>query len=111
MGDRDILMSMTGVPLSHLNLATSMHNIIGTYELTPVDRTLLVMPLFHVHGLVCGLLATLLSGGAAVIPQKFSASHFWNDFTEQKCNWYTAGKGFFFFWQGIAKGKGIYRNG
>ncbi|KAJ8655196.1 hypothetical protein O0I10_009064 [Lichtheimia ornata] len=79
-----------GVPLSHLNLATSMHNIIGTYELTPADRTLLVMPLFHVHGLVCGLLATLLSGGAAVIPQKFSASHFWNDFIEQKCNWYTA---------------------
>lgn len=83
---------LTGVPLSHLNLATSMHNIIGTYELTPADRTLLVMPLFHVHGLVCGLLATLLSGGSAVIPQKFSASHFWNDFTEQKCNWYTAGK-------------------
>ncbi|KAI9315205.1 hypothetical protein BX666DRAFT_1879058 [Dichotomocladium elegans] len=79
-----------GVPLSHLNLATSMHNIIGTYELTPADRTLLVMPLFHVHGLVCGLLATLLSGGTAVIPQKFSASHFWSDFTENKCNWYTA---------------------
>lgn len=83
-----------------------MHNIIGTYELTPADRTLLVMPLFHVHGLVCGLLATLLSGGAAVIPQKFSASHFWNDFIEQKCNWYTAGKVFFFSTMaGDSKGK------
>lgn len=68
-----------------------MRNIVGTYELTSKDRTLLVMPLFHVHGLVCGLLATLLSGGTAVIQQKFSASHFWQDFTENGCNWYTAG--------------------
>ncbi|KAI9278832.1 hypothetical protein BDA99DRAFT_493222 [Phascolomyces articulosus] len=79
-----------GVPLSHLNLATSMGNIINTYDLTPKDRTYLVMPLFHVHGLVCGLLATLLSGGSVVIPQKFSASHFWKDFADTGCNWYTA---------------------
>ncbi|KAI8143464.1 hypothetical protein BJV82DRAFT_514917 [Fennellomyces sp. T-0311] len=79
-----------GVPLSHINLATSMKNIIGTYDLTPKDRTYLVMPLFHVHGLVCGLLATLLSGGSVVIPQKFSASHFWKDFVDTGCNWYTA---------------------
>lgn len=79
-----------GVPLSHLNLLTSMRNIVNTYELNPEDRTYLVMPLFHVHGLVCGLLATLLSGGVAVIPRKFSASHFWQDFKDNKCNWYTA---------------------
>ncbi|KAI7865194.1 hypothetical protein BDF14DRAFT_1958236 [Spinellus fusiger] len=79
-----------GVPLSHVNLTTSMKNIVHTYELTPKDRTLLVMPLFHVHGLICGLLATLLSGGSAVIPAKFSASYFWKDFTETGCNWYTA---------------------
>ncbi|KAI8993288.1 hypothetical protein BDB01DRAFT_318834 [Pilobolus umbonatus] len=79
-----------GVPLTHLNLYTTMRNIIRTYELTSSDRTLLVMPLFHVHGLVCGLLATLLSGGAVVIPTKFSASHFWGDFEDNNCNWYTA---------------------
>lgn len=67
-----------------------MKNIVKTYELTPKDCTLLVMPLFHVHGLICGLLSTLLSGGIAVIPRKFSASHFWQDFKENKCNWYTA---------------------
>ncbi|KAI9263725.1 hypothetical protein BY458DRAFT_477286 [Sporodiniella umbellata] len=79
-----------GVPLTHLNLVTTMRNIIQTYELVPEDRTLLVMPLFHVHGLLCGLLATLLSGGTAVIPTKFSASHFWQDFKQEGCNWYTA---------------------
>ncbi|SAL95734.1 hypothetical protein [Absidia glauca] len=79
-----------GVPLTHLNLATSMKNIVKTYELSGKDRTLLVMPLFHVHGLICGLLSTFLSGGSAVIPQKFSASHFWTDFKDNGCNWYTA---------------------
>ncbi|KAK0549351.1 hypothetical protein OC846_003551 [Tilletia horrida] len=78
------------VPLSHLNLTTTMRNIIQTYKLTSEDRTALVMPLFHVHGLLCGLLATLLSGGSAVIPPKFSASVFWKEFIDNKCNWYTA---------------------
>ncbi|KAK0539276.1 hypothetical protein OC834_000127 [Tilletia horrida] len=78
------------VPLSHLNLTTTMRNIINTYKLGPSDRTALVMPLFHVHGLLCGLLATLLSGGSAMIPPKFSASVFWKEFVAAQCNWYTA---------------------
>lgn len=68
-----------------------MKNIVNTYKLTQNDRTLLVMPLFHIHGLVCGLLATLSTGGSAVIPEKFTATHFWPDFKDNKCNWYTAG--------------------
>ena len=43
-----------GVPLTHANLAASLHNIAVTYELTDKDRSLLVMPLFHVHGLMAG---------------------------------------------------------
>lgn len=42
------------MPLSHGNLAASISNIVATYELTPEDRSLLVMPLFHVHGLMAG---------------------------------------------------------
>ncbi|RUS22101.1 hypothetical protein BC937DRAFT_90432, partial [Endogone sp. FLAS-F59071] len=79
-----------GVPLTHLNLTTTMANIIRTYDLVPTDRTLLVMPLFHVHGLMCSFLATLLSGGTVVIPPKFSATTFWKEFEEGSCNWYTA---------------------
>jgi len=78
------------VPLTHKNLTRTMRNIRQTYELTPKDRTMLVMPLFHVHGLLAGFLAPLLSGGSAVVPAKFSASEFWIDFLEYKANWYTA---------------------
>ncbi|KAK4162672.1 hypothetical protein QBC43DRAFT_75413 [Cladorrhinum sp. PSN259] len=78
------------VPLSHRNLTRTMYNIKATYQLTPEDRTMLVMPLFHVHGLLCGLLAPLLAGGSMVVPTKFSAKDFWVDFTTYKANWYTA---------------------
>ncbi|CAG8490677.1 6820_t:CDS:2 [Racocetra fulgida] len=80
-----------GVPLTHKNITTTMMNIGNTYKLTPDDRTLLVMPLFHVHGLIGGMLSTLFSGGTVVIPPKFSATTFWNDFLEYECTWYTAG--------------------
>ncbi|KAJ9156645.1 Acetyl-CoA synthetase-like protein [Pleurostoma richardsiae] len=78
------------VPLSHKNLTRTMRNIQQTYQLTSKDRTMLVMPLFHVHGLLCGLLAPLYSGGSMVVPTKFSASDFWQDFATHKANWYTA---------------------
>ncbi|EPE05667.1 peroxisomal-coenzyme a synthetase [Ophiostoma piceae UAMH 11346] len=78
------------VPLTHRNLTVTMKNIQDTYKLTAADRTMLVMPLFHVHGLLCGLLAPLFSGGSLIVPAKFSATEFWRDFTEHKANWYTA---------------------
>lgn len=78
------------VPLTHRNLTRTMKNIQQTYQLTAADRTMLVMPLFHVHGLLCGLLAPLYSGGSMVVPPRFSASDFWRDFVAHGANWYTA---------------------
>ena len=67
-----------------------MVNIQSTYNLTASDRTLLVMPLFHVHGLLSAFLTPLMSGGSIVIPPRFSASEFWRDFVLYEANWYTA---------------------
>ncbi|KAF3181046.1 hypothetical protein TWF751_010254 [Orbilia oligospora] len=78
------------VPLTHKNLTTTMRNIKATYALSPADRTYLVMPLFHVHGLLAGFLAPLHSGGSVVVPPKFSATTFWTEFVRFKANWYTA---------------------
>ncbi|KKY28639.1 putative peroxisomal-coenzyme a synthetase [Phaeomoniella chlamydospora] len=78
------------VPLTHRNLTRTMKNIKATYELTPQDRTMLVMPLFHVHGLLAALLAPLAAGGSCVVPASFSARQFWDDFITHKANWYTA---------------------
>lgn len=48
------------------------------------------MPLFHVHGLLAGFLAPLSSGGSVIVPSRFSASEFWDNFIAYKANWYTA---------------------
>jgi acyl-CoA synthetase (AMP-forming)/AMP-acid ligase II len=60
--------------------------------LSPQDATLIVMPLFHGHGLVAGLLATLASGGSAFLPSTggFSAHLFWGDVVRLGVTWYTA---------------------
>lgn len=78
------------VPLTQRNLTRTMKNIQATYELTSKDRTYLVMPLFHVHGLLAGFLAPLASGGSVIVPNGFSARQFWDDFITHKANWYTA---------------------
>lgn len=78
------------VPLTHGNLMASVKNITATYALTPDDVTLLVMPLFHVHGLIGVALSTLHSGGTLIVPSKFSASQFWPTQRESHATWYSA---------------------
>jgi acyl-CoA synthetase (AMP-forming)/AMP-acid ligase II len=79
-----------GVPLTHGNLMTSISNIAATYQLTPRDRSLIVMPLFHVHGLVGATLSTLHTGGAVVVPGRFSAGAFWEIASRYDVTWYSA---------------------
>lgn len=81
-----------GVPLTHANLLASIRNIANTYEFDGDDRSVLVMPLFHAHGLMAGLLAPLAAGASVLIPAsgKFSASTFWQDMVNFNATWYTA---------------------
>ncbi len=78
------------VPIPHANLAVSAKNIMETYQLTPNDVSLCVMPLFHVHGLVASVLATLLSGGTVIAPVKFNALSFWRTVRDWNVTWYSA---------------------
>ena len=78
------------VPLSHANLLTSARNVAETYQLTPADVSLCVMPLFHVHGLVASTLATLFTGGTVVVPPKFNPLSFWSTVREHRATWYSA---------------------
>jgi acyl-CoA synthetase (AMP-forming)/AMP-acid ligase II len=79
-----------GVPLTHGNLMASIANIAATYQLTPRDRSLIVMPLFHVHGLIGATLSTLHTGGAVVVPGRFSAGAFWETASRYGVTWYSA---------------------
>jgi acyl-CoA synthetase (AMP-forming)/AMP-acid ligase II len=78
------------VPLKHINLALSARNIVNTYQLSPQDVSLCLMPLFHVHGLVASTLSTLLSGGTVVVPTRFHPLSFWRTVREERVTWYSA---------------------
>jgi acyl-CoA synthetase (AMP-forming)/AMP-acid ligase II len=77
------------VPLRHFNLAVSSANIANTYTLSEGDVALCIMPLFHIHGLIASTMATLLSGGAVVVPTKFNALSFWRTVREHRVTWYS----------------------
>lgn len=81
-----------GVPLKQRNLAASVRNIRSVYRLAETDATVVVLPLFHVHGLLCALLSSLASGASVALPAagRFSASTFWADMRASGATWYTA---------------------
>ncbi|XP_076899789.1 oxalate--CoA ligase-like [Bidens hawaiensis] len=81
-----------GVPLTQVNLASSVNNIKSVYKLTELDSNVIVLPLFHVHGLLAGLLSSLGSGASVTLPAaaRFSATTFWSDMNKYQATWYTA---------------------
>ena len=78
------------VPLTHANLLASANNIRSTLKLTEDDRCLNIMPLFHIHGLVAAILATLAAGGSVFATPGFNALKFFGWMEEAKPSWYTA---------------------
>mgnify|MGYP005811224387 CR=1 FL=1 len=98
--DDDAMIMFTGgttgapkmVPWTRANIAGSVRAIIAGYGLAPRDATVAVMPLYHGHGLLAALLATLVSGGAVLLPARgrFSAHTFWDDIDAVHASWYTA---------------------
>jgi acyl-CoA synthetase (AMP-forming)/AMP-acid ligase II len=78
-----------GVPLTHGNLMASVRNIAAHYQLTPADTGLVVMPLFHVHGLIGATLAPLSAGGTVIVPPRFSAGTFWPAAQAHRATWYS----------------------
>lgn len=69
------------VQLTNKNIKTTITNISNSCNITSQDNTIIVMPLYHVHGLV-GVLLTSLYNKVNIIFQEghsFSATQFWSD--------------------------------
>jgi acyl-CoA synthetase (AMP-forming)/AMP-acid ligase II len=78
------------VPLTHRNLLTSAHNVAASLALTPSDRALGVMPLFHIHGLVGVLLSTLVTGGRVICLERIDAEEMLQAISGCGPTWYSA---------------------
>ena len=99
-GDDDIALVLTTsgttsrpkvVPLTHASISASAICIARSLELTPADRGLVIMPLFHVHGLIGAALSSLSAGASLVCPATgFDAPRFFPLAAESAPTWYTA---------------------
>ena len=78
------------VLLSQRNVVASARNIAGTLRLAPGDRCLNVMPLFHIHGLMAPVLASLAAGAEVACSPGFNALRFFAWFAEVRPTWYSA---------------------
>ncbi len=78
------------VPLSHANLAASANNVAASLALTPQDRCLNIMPLFHIHGLIAAVLGSLRAGASVFCTPGFNALKFFAWLSDINPTWYTA---------------------
>jgi len=78
------------VPLTQRNVCASAANIAASLELGCADRGLNVMPLFHIHGLVAAVLASLSAGASVTCTGGFNALQFFAQLAESHATWYTA---------------------
>ncbi len=72
---------------SHRTVLAHGRNSICSHRLTAADRSLLVLPMYHINAECVTLVPTLLSGGSVVVPHHFSVSQFWDWLDEYRCTW------------------------
>ena len=78
------------VPLTHRNLCASAANVARTLQLTPSDRCLNIMPLFHIHGLVGAVLSSLAAGASITCAPNLIVTRFFDWLEQSESTWYTA---------------------
>lgn len=79
----------TGLPkaanLNHYRVQAIMNGFSAAVDARPSDRIYVCLPLYHSAGGVLGVGITLTVGGSAVIAERFSAAHFWDDVADNDC--------------------------
>jgi long-chain acyl-CoA synthetase len=66
-----------GVMLDHANVRATAELIVTWFEMTSETRSLLVLPLFHVNGIMVSVVSPLLAGGSTFIAERFDPASFW----------------------------------
>jgi long-chain acyl-CoA synthetase len=79
-----------GVMLDHANLNAMCAAVIDGFEMTKDDHSLLILPLFHVNGIVVGTLSPLLAGGRSTIAGRFKADTFFDRIEQSRATYFSA---------------------
>ena len=64
--------------LDHANLTAMVAMITTAFDVTAADHCLLILPLFHVNGILVSVLSPLAAGGCTTITGRFSPSTFFD---------------------------------
>ena len=64
-----------GAVLTHHNFVVNAVNLLTCWQITPADKMLLTLPLFHVHGLGNGIHCWLASGCRMRLEKRFEHNH------------------------------------
>ena len=79
-----------GVMLDHANLIAMCRNVIDVFALTGADHSLLILPLFHVNGIVIGTVSPLLAGGRITVAGRFSPKTFFSRVEQTGATYFSA---------------------
>ncbi len=77
------------VPLTNKNIFSSADNISKSLNLTDKDHCLNIMPLFHIHGLIAVLAASMKVGASVCASSGFNALKFLDNAKREKITWYS----------------------
>lgn len=94
-GEDDALMMYTsgttgkpkGVVLAHRSVVAGGRFVSEAHRLTPSDRVMAVLPLYHINAQIVTAVAPLVHGGSLVLPHRFSASSLWEQVVRHGCTW------------------------
>ena len=67
-----------GVELTHGNLSAMAKSLVAWTKMDAQAHSLLILPLFHVNGIVIGVLSPLLAGGQATVAGRFRPTTFFD---------------------------------
>src|SRR5262249_47726055 len=79
-----------GVMLDHANLNAMCRSVIDGFMLPPAAHSLLILPLFHVNGIVVGILSPLLAGGRATVAGRFKPTTFFDRIEQSRATYFSA---------------------
>jgi acyl-CoA synthetase (AMP-forming)/AMP-acid ligase II len=76
--------------LDHANLDAMAQMGHQALQIGPADRCLLILPLFHVNGIVVSVLTPLLAGASIVIAERFDAKTFFDLVEAERPTYFSA---------------------
>jgi len=75
------------VPLAERQLVATATAVAGHHHITSQDCGYCPLPLFHINGLVVGVLSTLVAGSTLVVERRFSRRTFWPTVARYRVTW------------------------